>query len=138
MINTIYYILYTILSTYAILYTLYTIRYIHYTVYTIYYLIIIYSIYTHRHTFGADKERFKHSFLGRLDLVAELPGVGSYSLPSFGDYKPPPATATIPPFSASGPKIAAVEQCGVPGPAYYKIKKVNYKPATQNLDTHWV
>ena len=26
------------------------------------------------HTFGADVERFKHSFCGRLDLAAEAPG----------------------------------------------------------------
>jgi hypothetical protein len=26
------------------------------------------------HTFGADVHRFKHSFLGRLDLAAEAPG----------------------------------------------------------------
>jgi hypothetical protein len=32
-----------------------------------------------RHTFGADVHRFKHSFLGRLDLAAELPGPGWYA-----------------------------------------------------------
>ena len=28
----------------------------------------------YRHTFGADKERFKNSIFGRLDLAAEIPG----------------------------------------------------------------
>ena len=30
------------------------------------------------HTFGADKDRFKDSMYGRLDLIAEAPGVGEY------------------------------------------------------------
>lgn len=29
-------------------------------------------------TFGVDKDRFKHSFCGRLDLIAEIPGPGAY------------------------------------------------------------
>lgn len=32
------------------------------------------------HTFGADKDRFKDSMYGRLDLIAEIPGVGEYSI----------------------------------------------------------
>jgi hypothetical protein len=32
------------------------------------------------HTFGADKDRFKNSIYGRLDLAAESPGVGEYNL----------------------------------------------------------
>ncbi len=32
------------------------------------------------HTFGADKDRFKDSIYGRLDLIAEMPGVGAYNL----------------------------------------------------------
>ncbi len=31
-------------------------------------------------TFGADKDRFKNSTFGRLDLIAEIPGPGSYNL----------------------------------------------------------
>jgi len=33
------------------------------------------------HTMGADKDRFKNSIYGRLDLAAESPGVGEYNLP---------------------------------------------------------
>jgi hypothetical protein len=33
------------------------------------------------HTMGADKDRFKNSIYGRLDLAAESPGVGQYNLP---------------------------------------------------------
>lgn len=33
------------------------------------------------HTMGADKDRFKNSIYGRLDLAAESPGVGAYNLP---------------------------------------------------------
>jgi hypothetical protein len=29
-------------------------------------------------TFGTDSDRFKHSFCGRLDLIAEIPGPGAY------------------------------------------------------------
>lgn len=29
-------------------------------------------------TFGTDQDRFKHSFCGRLDLIAEIPGPGAY------------------------------------------------------------
>ena len=36
------------------------------------------------HTFGADKDRFKNSFCGRLDLAALIPGPGSYKLPDLG------------------------------------------------------
>ena len=32
------------------------------------------SVYFSRHTFGADKDRFKNSIFGRLDLAAEIPG----------------------------------------------------------------
>ena len=32
------------------------------------------------HTFGADKDRFKDSAYGRLDLIAQLPGVGEYNI----------------------------------------------------------
>jgi hypothetical protein len=32
------------------------------------------------HTFGADKDRFKNSAFGRLDLIAEIPGPGTYNL----------------------------------------------------------
>jgi hypothetical protein len=32
------------------------------------------------HTFGADKDRFKDSVYGRLDLIALAPGVGAYNL----------------------------------------------------------
>ena len=32
------------------------------------------------HTFGADKDRFKDSVYGRLDLIAEAPGVGEYDI----------------------------------------------------------
>ncbi len=41
----------------------------------------VYSLFTlfDRHTFGADAERFKHSFCVRLDLEAEAPGPGWYS-----------------------------------------------------------
>ena len=67
-----------------------------------------------------------------------MPGIGTYDLPSFADHKPPPPTAKIPPFNASGPKIASVEKMGTPGPAFYKIKQPTNRPATQNLDRHWV
>jgi len=33
------------------------------------------------HTMGADKDRFKNSIYGRLDLAADSPGVGEYNLP---------------------------------------------------------
>jgi hypothetical protein len=32
------------------------------------------------HTMGADKDRFKNSIYGRLDLIAAIPGVGSYDV----------------------------------------------------------
>jgi hypothetical protein len=32
------------------------------------------------HTFGADKDRFKDSMYGRLDLIAQAPGVGEYDV----------------------------------------------------------
>jgi len=34
------------------------------------------------HTFGADKDRFKNSLYGRLDLIAAIPGVGTYEVSS--------------------------------------------------------
>lgn len=33
------------------------------------------------HTFGADKDRFKNSVFGRLDLAAQIPGPGTYDYP---------------------------------------------------------
>ena len=104
------------------------------------------------HTFGADKDRFKHSFMGRLDLKAEIPGVGTYTLKTFTDAlrpsttsaapgvirssgSPPPA---VPPFNSSGPRILAVEKSGVPGPAYYKPAVPRLKHVTHNLDQHWM
>lgn len=92
------------------------------------------------HTFGADKDRFKHSFMGRLDLKAEIPGVGSYDLPSFSLKKKRPATSAehIPPFNSSGPRILSSEKSGVPGPAYYKPQTPKNPVIKQNLDQHWV
>lgn len=90
------------------------------------------------HTFGADKDRFKHSFMGRLDLKAEIPGVGAYNLPSFAKKRPKTSAAHIPPFAASGPKILDTEKVGVPGPAYYKPQTPSFKVPSQNLDSHWI
>lgn len=90
------------------------------------------------HTFGADKDRFKHSFMGRLDLKAEIPGVGSYDMPSFAKKRPKTSNAVIPPFSASGPRILATAKAGVPGPAYYKPSTPKFKVPSQNMDSHWI
>ena len=114
-----------------------------------------YIIYIHRHTFGADKDRFKHSFMGRLDLKAEIPGVGTYNLPNFTDTLRPLTTngigyaaittasahgaaPAIPPFNSSGPRILSVEKSGVPGPAYYKPSVPKLRHVTHNLDQHWM
>lgn len=88
------------------------------------------------HTFGADKDRFKHSFMGRLDLKAEIPGPGSYN-DSVGSLSRRPKTS-VQAFGSSGQRIADVCKHGVPGPAYYKASTPNYRPPTQNLDSHWI
>lgn len=66
-------------------------------------------------TFGADMDRFKHSAMGRLDLIAQLPGPGAYfqdleKLSSISPVSSPrrplspvksPKRATSPPISPS-------------------------------------
>ena len=93
------------------------------------------------HTFGADKERFKDSFYGRLDLQAEIPGPGAYNIrdstiiptsveanrctSAFRNRSPNRASVLKPPSNRT------------PGPLYYSPKKCETKPLHQNIDSKW-
>ena len=94
------------------------------------------------HTFGADVERFKHSFCGRLDLAAEAPGPGWYSPMTAGDFAPRMADSLkeSPTFRRKGPRIASFikpVQHRAPGPAYYNPKPLNMKTIPLNPDARW-
>jgi hypothetical protein len=85
-------------------------------------------------TFGADKDRFKNSFCGRLDLAALIPGPGSYSLPELGagissGIKFVQSGKGRRPFDLPEP---------IPGPAYYSPKHIVATAQCQNLDGRWV
>jgi hypothetical protein len=99
------------------------------------------------HTFGADVERFKHSFCGRLDLAAEMPGPGWYSPMSAGDLVPRTAGSVgghpvteSPTFRMKGPRTASFikpVQHRAPGPAYYNAKAVDMRTVPLNPDGRW-
>jgi len=86
------------------------------------------------HTFGADKDRFKNSFCGRLDLIAQIPGPGTYSLPKLGqDIKNGIR------FTASGNgRVPFLPPSAIPGPAYYSPKRHVKTAQCQNLSGRWV
>jgi len=67
------------------------------------------------HTFGADTDRFKHSFCGRLDIAATMPGPGAYT-----PVLPDPVISDGGIFRSRSPNRAEFARRGVPGPLYYK------------------
>ena len=86
------------------------------------------------HTFGADKDRFKNSFCGRLDLAALIPGPGAYKLPDLGQGM----TSGIK-FVQSGNGRRPYDMPEpVPGPAYYSPKCIVRTAQCQNMDGRWV
>jgi len=86
------------------------------------------------HTFGADKDRFKNSFCGRLDLQAMLPGPGSYRLPELGE-----GISSGIRFQKSGKGRSPYDLADpIPGPAYYSPKRIVRTAQCQNLDGRWV
>ena len=86
------------------------------------------------HTFGADKDRFKNSFCGRLDLAALIPGPGSYKLPELGAGMTSGIKFVK---SGKGRRPYDMPEPG-PGPAYYSPKRIVRTAQCQNLDGRWV
>ena len=86
------------------------------------------------HTFGADKDRFKNSFCGRLDLKALIPGPGQYELPKLGAG----ISGGIRFVTSGKGRVPFDPPEPIPGPAYYSPKKIERGAQTQNLDKRWV
>ena len=86
------------------------------------------------HTFGADKERFKNSFYGRLDIQALIPGPGSYTLPKLGAGM----RSGIRFVAAGNGRVPFDPPKPHPGPAYYKPKRIVKTAQCQNLDGRWI
>mmetsp|Transcript_13229 Transcript_13229/g.19930 ORF Transcript_13229/g.19930 Transcript_13229/m.19930 type:complete len:366 (+) Transcript_13229:61-1158(+) len=95
------------------------------------------------HTFGADVNRFKHSFLGRLDLAAESPGPGWYTEL---DIHNPKAEAAQRPKASGVFKMTGAQTADLkkpiehrpPGPAYYSPEKPKSKHFLHNPDQKWL
>lgn len=101
------------------------------------------------HTFGADVERFKHSFCGRLDLAAQFPGPGTYSPVDAGTIREPDPNLSPDEkrrqmsgtFKMTGPQTIAPfikpVQHRPPGPAYYNPKPIDKKTVPLNPNKRW-
>lgn len=89
------------------------------------------------HTFGADTDRFKHSFCGRLDIAATMPGPGAYS-PMLPDPRPSSPPGGV--FKSKSPNRVDFATRGVPGPLYYRpISTIGKSTAQcQNFDNRWI
>jgi len=92
------------------------------------------------HTFGADKDRFKHSFCGRLDLKANEPGPLDYVLPDFAkevESKPNTGAAS---FRSKSPLRESPPSSPAPGVLYYKPELYSPKSLAQskNPDGRWI
>ena len=88
------------------------------------------------HTFGADTDRFKHSFCGRLDLAAEAPGVLQYDVQYQQDR---PRTSQVN-YRSRSPNRPDIAKKGVPSPLYYKPTNFLYEkvPMSTNPDNRWI
>jgi hypothetical protein len=96
-----------------------------------------YIIYI-RHTFGADTERFKHSFCGRLDIAATLPGPGAYVINRDGDIREEDKVKPTQAFRSKSPHRLAVHKPGTPGPCYYKPAQPVKTAQCTNQDGRWI
>jgi len=92
------------------------------------------------HTFGADKDRFKHSFCGRLDLKAMEPGPGEYVLPDFAkDIESQPNTGAAS-FRSKSPLRESPPSSPAPGVLSYRPELYSPKSLAQstNPDGKWI
>lgn len=92
------------------------------------------------HTFGSDKDRFKHSFCGRLDLKALEPGPLDYILPDFAkevESRPNTGAAS---FRSKSPLREIAPRPDSPGVLYYKPELYNAKSLAQstNPEKRWI
>ena len=87
------------------------------------------------HTFGADADRFKHSFCGRLDLAAEAPGVLQYEV----RWQDRPRTTPVN-YRSKSPNRPDIAKKGIPSPLYYHPTNFLYEktPMSANPDNRWI
>ncbi len=90
------------------------------------------------HTFGADKDRFKHSFCGNLAEKAELPGPNAYQL-CFDQIEG--TRAQSPPggvFKSKAPLRGDPVKYGVPSPLHYNPSYPKKSAQCTNTDGRWI
>lgn len=91
------------------------------------------------HTFGADTDRFKHSFIG---VIEPNPGPGTYQVANADRVTtkdPPKAFSNV--FKSTAPNRGEIVKKPFdrpPGPAYYRPALLDTKTKCQNMDGRWI